>query len=854
MEEITTLSSLHPQTRRDNLSRKNPATSDIEKHSSDATFIMHPFLGLGAKLSQAFASYTVVFLLFSAYRLYLTQTSVETYTTNAKQAIGNNCHSLEKSVSTLASLPHFAAQSLNHGLATALDSAVSQIGYGLETILAGFLATLDFVIGLLTGTWRCFLDNLANSEIPLLSELGSGGVETVDKMHKTILGLLALPLNDLGDIIRQRMEDPQVGQMVNVVPAMSIHKVEFCAEALDLVVLDKMRDDLQNRIMYGSCIILVVALLAILGNMAWIAFLHGRDKAHIESIIRQFNFLPETCNKTTKDEKRELPSFMGITDVELKLCALRISHLARNPLLFRVVDWSSKRLFSENRGKRSRYIWFVYYIANSQAATCLLLGLCGLIIVYSQIAVINYTREHYRPALAAVLMDISDVALHAVNGAMSTASRSFAIKTNNVLQNLEVDLNTNVFGDIIHAAEEVNASLVQVQLTLAQGIQAVFGDGAFGKMVLMILQCLFLNKLAILENGLNWIQLNARIAMPRLSEDVLMLNPAEMNKLVYDAIDEVSGSNMQGDRNPIEDVFEWYEEELRQMLPVYYGLVAPSVPCLTDPNPTCKVCLSTQTPEGIKNIKRNTSAMVRYIHEDGRQRNILIDCGKSFYESARQWFPKHNIRHIDALVITHGHADAFFGLDDLRAWCLIDKECPFSIPVYLDQKTMDIIAITFPYMVDASKATGGGDVPSFTYHIIDQDKDFDVEGVTFTPLPVHHGKYMSTGEPFWSLGFRFRDISWVSDCSHVPESTTAKIQGSRTLIMDGLKDQPHPSHFSIPQAVDYTNSLDPKPERCYIVGFCHTVDHYAEDEKLQALDGESKTTFRIAYDGQKISI
>ncbi|KAF9353379.1 hypothetical protein BGX34_011591 [Mortierella sp. NVP85] len=225
--------------------------------------------------------------------------------------------------------------------------------------------------------------------------------------------------------------------------------------------------------------------------------------------------------------------------------------------------------------------------------------------------------------------------------------------------------------------------------------------------------------------------------------------------------------------------------------------------------------------------------MVRFTHEDGRERNILIDCGKSYYESARQWFPKYNINHIDALVLTHGHADAFFGLDDLRSWCLLDKDHPHSIPIYLDQHTMDVVASTFPYMVDASRATGGGDIPSFIYHIIDHDKDFEVEGVKFTPLP---------------------DLSWVSDCSAIPDSTTEKIRGSKVLVIDALKEVPHPSHFSIPEALEYTNNLDPKPERTFMVGFCHSADHYEEDKRMQALDGEGLTTFRIAYDGQKITL
>jgi phosphoribosyl 1,2-cyclic phosphodiesterase len=95
-------------------------------------------------------------------------------------------------------------------------------------------------------------------------------------------------------------------------------------------------------------------------------------------------------------------------------------------------------------------------------------------------------------------------------------------------------------------------------------------------------------------------------------------------------------------------------------------------------------------------------------------------------------------------ILTHGHADAFFGLDDLRSWCTLYKDVPYSIPVYLDQMTMDAITTTFPYMVDASKATGGGDIPSFTYNIIEHDKDFEVEGITFTPLPGKKRAFMLT--------------------------------------------------------------------------------------------------------------
>jgi hypothetical protein len=120
----------------------------------------------------------------------------------------------------------------------------------------------------------------------------------------------------------------------------------------------------------------------------------------------------------------------------------------------------------------------------------------------------------------------------------------------------------------------------------------------------------------------------------------------------------------------------------------------PNVSCLTDhlsdePGPPCRTCLSTLDPSGSKNVRRNTSAVVRGTRSDGskscvlsklcrefcwavllpsifeltpgilwsRIRTILIDCGKSFLSSALEFFPKNGMRQIDAVLLTHPHAD-----------------------------------------------------------------------------------------------------------------------------------------------------------------------------------------------------
>ena len=108
----------------------------------------------------------------------------------------------------------------------------------------------------------------------------------------------------------------------------------------------------------------------------------------------------------------------------------------------------------------------------------------------------------------------------------------------------------------------------------------------------------------------------------------------------------------------------------------------PNIACLTAPpgEEPCQTCLSTRTPEGKKNIRRNTSAVVRIDGADGRKvyaanfgsciapvrrliitylylRTILIDAGKNFQAAALEWFPRYGLRRIDAVLLTHGHAD-----------------------------------------------------------------------------------------------------------------------------------------------------------------------------------------------------
>lgn len=575
-------------------SPKHTVSNDDETQTKTQSRSAQPFLGLRAKLSRAFASYAVVFLVISALQLYRTRTVVELFTTDAKASVAQECYALERSLATVATLPNLAAQGINRGLVNAVEASISQVGYGLVVVLTGLISTLELTMGLLTGTWRCFLANLADSGILLLSDIGAEGVQVIDELNGAVLGLLAVPFNGLGELIEQKMADPRIGDLV-IISALASPKIVFCEEALDLAVIDKLAKDFRQWISYGTIVLLATALAVMLSNMVSIWYQHRRWMIHVGRVQQQLlGIATETFGERERIsllEKQDMDPVDGNDDPDerTKLEAMRISYMVQHPLLYRFADWSSKRLFKRDETKRNTYLWFVHYITYAPAIICLFIGLLGIILTYGQIAFLEHMRQNYRTILAPVITDLSATILSSIQGAMQTASTTFSTEANSALSIIEADLNETVFSEIIRAAADLNNALVQVQTTLVDGVRTVFGESIFAKLVGAVLQCLLFNRLEAVERGLGWVQNNAQIRLPRVTEDILIMDKAQLEALVGKGADTLmspSSSPAEGGASlPVEQVgaervegaigkvFTRYEEGLRRELAVYYGLV-----------------------------------------------------------------------------------------------------------------------------------------------------------------------------------------------------------------------------------------------------------------------------------------
>jgi phosphoribosyl 1,2-cyclic phosphate phosphodiesterase len=232
----------------------------------------------------------------------------------------------------------------------------------------------------------------------------------------------------------------------------------------------------------------------------------------------------------------------------------------------------------------------------------------------------------------------------------------------------------------------------------------------------------------------------------------------------------------------------------------------------------CSVCTS---PDPHDNRTR-PSILLEY---DGRA--VLFDTTPDFRAQAL----REGMMRLDAVVFTHGHADHIMGLDDTRVFYFRQGH---PIPIYAEARCMATLRATFSYIFDGNYPFGG--VVKLDPHQI--DGPFDLWGLKITPVPVMHG-----GLPIF--GFRFRETAYVTDVSEIPESSIPLLEGLDTLILDGLRSKPHPTHFSLAQAVAMVERL--KPRRALFTHIAHELGHAETNSTLPSYA-------QLAYDGLKLEV
>jgi phosphoribosyl 1,2-cyclic phosphate phosphodiesterase len=214
-----------------------------------------------------------------------------------------------------------------------------------------------------------------------------------------------------------------------------------------------------------------------------------------------------------------------------------------------------------------------------------------------------------------------------------------------------------------------------------------------------------------------------------------------------------------------------------------------------------------------------------YLEMDDGMR-VLVDTTPDL----RQQALRHDLRRVDAVLYTHSHADHILGLDEVRRYNHMTKA---PLPLYGDAATLADLRRVFSYVFAPQPQKGGG-VPDLRLTTI--VGPFCLGRTEVLPLHVLHG-----GRPV--LGFRIGGFAYLTDCNEIPEETMAALEGVEVLVLDALRRKPHPTHFSLDEAVAVAKTL--RATQTWFTHCCHDLGHVATCASLP--EGIS-----LAYDGLRL--
>ncbi len=224
----------------------------------------------------------------------------------------------------------------------------------------------------------------------------------------------------------------------------------------------------------------------------------------------------------------------------------------------------------------------------------------------------------------------------------------------------------------------------------------------------------------------------------------------------------------------------------------------PSIGC------ECETC----TSDDPRDKRLRVSVLVEH---DGQ--TVLVDTSSDF----RQQALRQRLKWLDAVLITHCHADHVFGLDDIRPLNFRHG----ALGVYANERAWVDIRRIFKYVFEPSYFGGG--LPQVVAHTVVAGAPFSFSrNLLVTPLEVIHGRLPV-------VAYRFNDFAYATDLNEIPPATLDALRDLDVLVLDCLRLTPHPTHLWLERALAYLEQL--RPRRAYLTHIAHDIKH-ARDTKL----------------------
>jgi phosphoribosyl 1,2-cyclic phosphate phosphodiesterase len=251
----------------------------------------------------------------------------------------------------------------------------------------------------------------------------------------------------------------------------------------------------------------------------------------------------------------------------------------------------------------------------------------------------------------------------------------------------------------------------------------------------------------------------------------------------------------------------------------------PSIDCMLSEYSLCRKGVCRAADSDPRQQRTRSSILVEY---DGM--HVLVDVSSDFRTQAlRERVPK-----IDAVLITHCHADHISGIPDIRSYTAHRTD---PLPVYGSEESMNAIHTSFPYIFDPNVFVGGG-IPRISIQSI--EGSFSLFGKTIVCLPVEHSGLSG------NFGYRIGDLAYIPDCKSLQPSILSRLSGLEVLILNCLREtKTHSSHLTLEQSIALGRRI--RPKKCYFIHMSHDIDYRTDTAKLDEW-------MEFSYDGLKIEV
>jgi phosphoribosyl 1,2-cyclic phosphate phosphodiesterase len=237
-------------------------------------------------------------------------------------------------------------------------------------------------------------------------------------------------------------------------------------------------------------------------------------------------------------------------------------------------------------------------------------------------------------------------------------------------------------------------------------------------------------------------------------------------------------------------------------------------------------------PNNPKNRRRRCSLLVEKI-EGARRTTVLVDTSPDL----REQLLDAEVARLDGVIFTHEHADHTHGIDDLRPLAMAQRQ---RVDTYLDARTSEFLHRRFGYCF---KTPEGSEYPPILQeHRIEAGKPVKIEGgggaIEVFPFKLSHGGAAA-------LGLRFGGLAYSPDVSGVPDQSLQALARLDVWIIDALRPRPHPSHFTVEEALEWITRL--RPRRAVLTNLHTDLDY-------ETLRRTLPPQVEPAYDGMKIEV